>query len=160
MHDTQTDNKSKKLGKYRFLEVRDMDNGGLEVHDSCKYIESEMLDNREEENHQRKERRERDKGESTCVFGEVEQVRNYRENMAPWGEVLSKENQRRKKLSEEERKWKRDREMRVQALGRTICWRAVKFLAKYMLAKYMICLMMLGRRESISIVHLLCSESK
>lgn len=60
-----------------------MDNGGLEVHDSCKYIESEMLDNREEENHQRKERRERDKGESTCVFGEVEQVRNYRENMAP-----------------------------------------------------------------------------
>ena len=57
--------------------------GVMEVHDSCKYIESEMLDNREEENHQRKERRERDKGESTCVFGEVEQVRNYRENMAP-----------------------------------------------------------------------------
>lgn len=53
MHDTQTDNKSKKLGKYRFLEVRDMDNGGLEVHDSCKYIESEMLDNREEELHLR-----------------------------------------------------------------------------------------------------------
>ena len=53
MHDTQTDNKSKKLGKYRFLEVRDMDNGGLEVHDSCKYIEA-IKNCREEENHEKR----------------------------------------------------------------------------------------------------------
>lgn len=46
-----------------------MDNGGLKVHDSCKYIESEMLDNREEENHQRKERRERQRRKYLCFWG-------------------------------------------------------------------------------------------